>query len=334
MPLNKSAGIRHRIINNCLLDKKKPFPSLADLAEACSNLIGTDVSESTIEKDIRYMRGEIPNGYDAPIVYDKLRRGYKYNEIGFSIDTLMLKDAEWSALRFASALLYQYRDVPVFSDFKGAIEKINTRFSLALGIEDAITDNFVQFETQAAFNGYDWLQPIFGAIQQSHSLQIAYENIYKNEVKSYDIVPYLLKEHRNRWYVIAWSDARSDYLTFSLDRIVELRVVEKRVKRRSDFDKNRFFANSSGIMESDKKPEKIELEIYYPMARIVELQPLHQSQTMLKKTTASVRLSLFLVPEIEFLHQLTGFGAQLKVLKPASLANAVKKELERALALY
>ena len=55
MPKNKSAAIRYRIIDQCINNKRKSFPSLEYLANHCANLLNTDVSPSTIEKDIAVM---------------------------------------------------------------------------------------------------------------------------------------------------------------------------------------------------------------------------------------------------------------------------------------
>ena len=51
MPKVKSAVSRYHIIDICLNNKFKPFPSLEDLAEECSKKIREGISTSTIEKD-------------------------------------------------------------------------------------------------------------------------------------------------------------------------------------------------------------------------------------------------------------------------------------------
>jgi predicted DNA-binding transcriptional regulator YafY len=110
MPKNKAAGIRYRVIDQMLNDQRNPFPNLEQLAAKCSAIVGADVSTSTIEKDIRAMREQAPKGYSAPIVYSKIEGGYVYGEVGFSIAELNLNEEEWSALQFASQLLYKYKE--------------------------------------------------------------------------------------------------------------------------------------------------------------------------------------------------------------------------------
>ena len=120
MPSNKNAIVRHRIIDQCINNKRHKFPTLEYLADRCSQMLETDISTSTIEKDIALMKKDHPIGYNAPIVYSKQNKGYAYSEVGFSIAELNLQEQEWNALRFSAQLFYQYKDVPVFADFKQA----------------------------------------------------------------------------------------------------------------------------------------------------------------------------------------------------------------------
>jgi predicted DNA-binding transcriptional regulator YafY len=90
MPKNKSAATRYRVIDKMLNDKREPYPNLEQLAAKCSGILGSDVSTSTIEKDIRAMREQAHKGYSAPIVYSKIEGGYVYGEVWFSIAELNL----------------------------------------------------------------------------------------------------------------------------------------------------------------------------------------------------------------------------------------------------
>jgi predicted DNA-binding transcriptional regulator YafY len=172
-----------------LNDKRKPYPNLEQLAAKCSAILGSDVSTSTIEKDIRAMREQAPKGYSAPIVYSKIEGGYVYGEVGFSIAELNLNEEEWSALQFASQLLYQYKEVPIFSNFKNAIERINTRFALGINGNDKVIEDFVQFEKAVHTNGMDTIELIYNAIKNKQAIQFQYRNIYKKTTSVSSLIP-------------------------------------------------------------------------------------------------------------------------------------------------
>lgn len=319
MPKNKSAAIRHRIIDQCINDKRRKYPTLEYLAERCSVLLDTDVSPSTIEKDIAAMKRDHPIGYNAPIVYSKQHKGYAYEEEGFSISSLSLAEEEWDALRFSAQLLFQYREVPVFADFRNAIERINTRFDLGLELQDPDTGRFIQFETAVAGKGNEWINTIFEAIKSRKTVSFTYENIYKKKSATYTLEPLLLREHRNRWYMIGWSEERKDFLTFALDRITSLEKTNIPRSNLTHFEADSFFKHATGIMEGKGKPVKVELQVREPLSKLVLLEPLHHSQKLIAEKEGMVRISMQVYLNEELSLKLLGLGPWCTVLKPASL---------------
>ena len=334
MPKNKSASIRYRIIDQCINNKLNPFPSLEYLANHCANLLNTDVSPSTIEKDIAAMKKDHPIGFNAPIVYSKQHKGYAYAEIGFSISDLSLQEEEWNALSFSAQLLYQYKNVAIFNDFKSAIERINTRFSLGLESHDPINDQFIQFEKAIETNGMEWINPIYEATKKKYAIQFTYHNIYKKKTGSYTIVPYLLKEHRNRWYVIGWEEQRQDYLTFALDRISSLETISTIHKRRPDFHPEGFFQFATGIMEGKQKPVAVELAITEPISKLILLEPIHPSQKLISEKNGITTISITVFINEELYLRILSLGPWCTIKKPASLQKTMAELVKKMGKLY
>lgn len=328
MPKNKAAAKRHRIIDNCLNSQRHQFPTKAYLAKRCSEILDMDVSESTIEKDIAEMKRPYPAGYDAPIVYSKIEKGYIYGEKGFSIAELTLQDSEWEGLSFAAQLLYQYKDVPVFANFKAAIERINTRFSLGFVTDEKLIDKRIHFEQAIATKGLQWIHTICEALENNYAIEFSYNNIYKKQTKAYTLIPYLLKEHRNRWYVIGWSEERANYLTFALDRIADLSVNQSVHKRRNDFNATQFFEYATGIMEGAEKPTQIELTIQHPLSELVLLEPIHQSQQLISNKNNQIKIGLNVFVNEELYLKILSMGVHCTVNKPASLKKKIKEMID------
>jgi len=334
MPKNKSALIRYRIIDTCLTNKQRPFPTLEYLAEKCAEKLGTEISASTIEKDLRAMKRSYPHGFDAPIIYNKERKGYAYGEQGFSIAELQLEQEEWDSLRYAANLLYQYAEVPIFKDFKQAIEKIDARFSLQLDVEDDSIQRHVQFESGNATTGYQWLNVIYPAISSKWLLNLQYENIYKHETKTYQVVPYLLKENRNRWYLIGWVEDRQDYLTFALDRIQDIKVTKQKQKLKSDFNPEVFLQHSVGIMKNEGKPSKVILELKDPYHKLIQLEPIHASQKIIKTKNDTIQIELSVYTNQELYNRILSMSSYCKVIQPAALKKIISEHLEAAAEQY
>jgi predicted DNA-binding transcriptional regulator YafY len=333
MPSNKNAVTRHRIIDQCLINKRYKYPTLEYLADRCSEILETDISTSTIEKDIALMKKDSPVGYNAPIIYSKQHKGYAYSEIGFSISELNLQDEEWNALRFSAQLLYQYRDVPVFANFKNAIERINTRFTLGIDAEDPIINEHVAFEKGNSVSGMDWIDLIYDAIKNKYSLKLTYKNIYKKKTSDYLINPYLLKEHRNRWYVVGWGKEKNDYVTFGLDRILSVEVIAVKqnddARERAAFKPEKFFQYATGIMEGGGKPQLVELIITEPLSHLVLLDPIHHTQKLLGEKNGEIRINMTVYVNEEFCLRLLGMGPWCTVSKPASLKATMKGLIQK-----
>ena len=67
MPANKYALLRYRIIDRCINNRGRPFPTREQLRQECEDALygsgGEAISLSTIDKDINAMRNEGELGY-------------------------------------------------------------------------------------------------------------------------------------------------------------------------------------------------------------------------------------------------------------------------------
>ena len=119
MPANKYALLRYRIIDKCIRNKYRPYPSKEDLRQACEdalyNSLDERISDSTIEKDLFAMRNEEGLGYMAPIKYSRELNGYFYTDPEYSINDIPLNEEDIDAIKFAALTLSQFKSISVFS---------------------------------------------------------------------------------------------------------------------------------------------------------------------------------------------------------------------------
>ena len=338
MPANKYALIRYRTIDRCLRNEARPFPSKEELRSACEEALygseGDRISISTIEKDLNAMRYDGALGYHAPIAYHRDERGYFYEDDDFSIDNLQLNDEELESIRFAARTLVQFRNVPLFSQFGQAIGKIDDRLRMAPDLDTAQLDRIVQFESVPATRGSEHLNPLLRAIQSRTVVTLRYKKFQSEAAESFSIQPYLLKEYRNRWYVIAWNPMRGDYRTYGLDRMEAVEPMEEVFSMRRDFDSDRFFKHSFGISKSAEAPQDVrvrcnQLEYEYLLA-----QPVHPSQQLIPIDSDQYELRLHVMVTYELVHFLLGLGAAVEVLAPAELRAQMEQAHRAAMERY
>jgi len=338
MPSNKSALLRYRIIDKCIRNKYRTFPSKEFIRQACEdalfNSIGDRVSTSTIEKDLNAMRFDATLGYEAPIKFSKAKGGYFYEDPNYSIDKIPINDDDLHALRFAATTLHQFKGIKVFEDFEFAIGKIFDRINLSIDSEEDAIQQYVQFETVTKIGGSEHLPILLEAIQKNQQLDIAYASFLKSKSKNYKLNPYLLKEYRNRWYLIALDDKAQKLKTFGLERIIELKLLENKFEREKNFSHDYFFKYSVGITASNEKPKKVILSFNQQQGQYIKSQPIHFSQKIIKESKKELRIEIEVIESYELIVQLLGYGSSVKVIAPKSLKNSIIQECKKALENY
>jgi predicted DNA-binding transcriptional regulator YafY len=338
MPANKYALLRYRIIDRSLTNKGKPFPSREDLREACAEALygsgADDISLSTIDKDIWAMKNESELGYYAPIAYSRLHKGYFYEDPEYTINDLSLADDDIEAIRFAAAILNQFRHVPILSQYENAVEKIIQRVNLNPAIEEEKHKALIQFETSTVSQGNEFLGPLLEAAKTRKACKLFYQSFREAEIKHYEVHPLLLKEYLNRWYLVAFVPERKKILTFGLERMVSLEPLKAKFEIPTGFSAANFFKYSMGISESVGTPQKIQLKFARVAAKLVATQPIHESQRLIKEETDYSVFEFELHPCQELTNFILSYGAEVEVLKPASIRKEIKDRLSLALKKY
>jgi predicted DNA-binding transcriptional regulator YafY len=337
MPANKYALLRYRIIDRCLTNKYKPFPSKEELRLACEEKLygsqGQNISESTIEKDIWAMRNESDLGFYAPIKYDKIKQGYFYEDADYSINDVPLREEEVTALQFAANTLYQFKGVGLFNQFESAIEKIMSKVAIGSEVQEK-DEHVIQFESPTGDNGAAHLGILLEAIRQKLKVRVTYQKFTADKPRNYVLNPLLLKEYRNRWYLIAFSDDKKMIQSFSLDRLRTIEVSADHFSPPAGFDPDLYFSHSIGITAFVGKPETVRFALNEISARYIETQPIHQTQKKLKTTGEWTEFEIKVLVTEELIMHFLSLGAQLKVLSPETLKTEIKNRLSQNLKHY
>lgn len=334
MPINKSAYIRFRIIDQCLRNKQKPYPSKEDLIEACTEVVGK-VSMRTIEKDLEEMKNNEELGYLAPIVYERRYNGYCYSDQHYSINKMPLREEELYALDFAKQLMRQFDGLQPVQSFAGAVQKIEELINLHDYLGDEKLDDYVQVEKGWVQTGNEYLGILLQAIRERKVVTLMYQRFEPDAAKQHHLHPYLLKEYRNRWYVLGYHPDKKQITTFALDRIKSLELKDEKFSRESSFNTREYFAHAFGIsVPNNLQPAKVTFTLPASEAMYVKSQPLHHSQRIVSETSKACKFEIEVIESYELVAQLLSFGSKIKVHSPAHLKNKIQQELEAALQNY
>jgi predicted DNA-binding transcriptional regulator YafY len=328
MPHIKNALIRYRILDKCFRNKYKPYPSKQDLREACEESLfgsidGAHICDSTIEKDMFSMKME----HDAPIKYSRANGGYYYENPDFSINDIPLTDDDLGAIAFAAKTLMQFRDVDLFKQFGNAIDKIVGRVEVT---QDG-GEQFIQFEQSLSDTGSEFLSPILEAIKQSLWVSFDYTSFVSGQTKARKVIPLLLKEYRNRWYLISFDDSKKDFITYGLDRMKELEILSEPAEKPENFKPENFFKYAVGITSGNEDPSQVIFTANPVAAKYISSQPFHSSQKLVKETKDQSEFSLMVNISEELIRSLLSYGGEVKILKPSILKKEINRRAEAIL---
>jgi predicted DNA-binding transcriptional regulator YafY len=291
-----------------------------------------EVGERTLKGDLQVLRDE----YDAPIIWDAKRRGYCYTE-PFDLDVrISLNKKDVAALHTALRVLEQYNQLAIFQDIRGAISKIEN--SVKFHTRPDELNKFIQLEEVPFFKGSELIPIFVEAIQQHSKILFQHQRFDSEEVREHEVLPYLLKEYRNRWYLVAWSLNYRQIRIYGLDRVVQesIKVVEGDFDA-PDFDAEQYFKYSLGItVYTDRKPEEVILSFESTQGKYFRTQPFYPfyPEDILIDNEKEFRVKLKIIINEDFVRTIAQYGKDIKVISPASLADTIKSYFKQGLKAY
>ena len=240
-----------------------------------------------------------------------------------------------SILKAASTILHQFKNTSLFGQYEFAIQKILDRAISSEKQNIHNEDQIIQFETLPTIRGNENLELFLSAIKNKKVVQFKYFNYSKNIKSVRRIHPYLLKEYRNRWYLIGKSELKEKVITFGLDRIFNPFWLEQTFKFDTNFSVDNFFKHSIGITVFNELPDEIIIETNPILSKYLISQPLHHSQSLKKVLNNGNHIfgfHLLITYELKML--LLGFGKDCKIIAPEILKKQVLNDLRELIFSY
>lgn len=330
MASSRLAGMRYQIIDQEL--RSRDYVKTSELKRIIERKLNCSISKKQINDDVIAMRDDSLLKFYAPIVYNKSKKAYQYSDRNYSIKGFALREEEILALRFHAASLHLYREHSLFKDFSNALEKVVNAVDIHSSVGNS-TRLIVQTDNVPDSGGSEFLANIAQAIDSRHYIKFMYRKFGEEEAKERVMSAYLLKEFRNRWYVIGRLRNSKYIITFALDRISDLVVTTDNYEAES-FDADSYFKHSFGITRPDTKPLKLVLLFTPEQGKYVKSLPIHSTQQEIFDDKRGLKIQIQVMPSYELIEYLVGQGEKVKVLSPKSIADAVIVGHKNALKRY
>jgi predicted DNA-binding transcriptional regulator YafY len=335
MPVNRNALIRYRTIDKCLQNRRRKW-TIENLIDACSEAlykyegINKDISMRTIRLDLSAMRSD-KLGYNAPIIVTD-KKYYSYDDPDYSIANIPLTTQDLGILQEVSHLLQQFKGFSHFNEVSEMVNKLEDKIYSEQHQQHPVID----FEKNELLAGIEWLDVLYKAIINQTALHLSYQSFKARQASDIIFCAYLLKEYRNRWFVLGMKKTGKEILTLALDRIQSIIPAEHhKFIAPKNFDSSTYFTDIIGVTKNiGDTPKLIRFKASRQQAPYIITKPIHPSQKMEEKLSDGVIFSITVIPNFELERELLGFGNGLKVLSPESLVRRLRNITHSMQQLY
>jgi len=305
------------------------------LIDACSDALyeyeGIDkgVSKRTVQADIQVMRSD-KLGYNAPIIVID-RKYYSYEDKEYSITNIPLTDQDLTKLTEVVEILKQFKGFSHFQDVGGMVQKLEDKVQSA----KSNTKPIIDFEKNENLKGLEHLETIYQYIIKKKSMTISYQSFKARNASDFVFHPYLLKEFRNRWFVLGRKSEKGQFLTLALDRIQSIDNSLENYQLDDSFDASVYYKDVVGVtVNQGERVAKVHIAIDRYNAPYVLTKPLHRSQEILSRDHHGMEIQIRVKLNFELERLILGFGEGMKVLKPARLRKRIEQKLKMAVKKY
>ncbi|MBO9618643.1 MAG: WYL domain-containing protein [Niabella sp.] len=335
MAINKLALMRYKIIDDCLRNKMRKW-TLDDLIDTVSEKlyeqegVENGVSKRTIQGDIQIMRSD-KLGYNAPIEVAG-RKYYYYTDADYSITKAPMNEADMNRLKEVIELLKQFNAFQYLEDMGEVVARLEDRLYSSAGQ----TANYIQFEENRLLKGLHFITPLYQSIRNKKTVAITYQSFKARQPAIAVYYPYLLKEYRNRWFLICRRKQEHQLLNLALDRMMAVaEMADEPFAPYRGVELSRYYSDLIGVTKSQTdRAHKVMLMVNKSNAPYVLTKPLHHSQQLIEENEEGIIIRIDVVLNFELERELLCFGEAVKVLAPRLLAGRVKKRLAEAAKQY
>ena len=297
------------------------FPNASKLARE------VEVSTKTIHRDIEFMRDRL----NLPIEFDKANNGYFYHGEVSGFPTMQITEGELFALVVAEKALQQYRGTSFEKPLLSAIKKMEQALPDTISLNLADIEQTISFRTRAEqildLKIFDVLAQ---AAARREQIELAYRKPGQTKPEMRVVDPYHLANINGEWYLFAHDHARKDIRTFAPARIKSVKPTGKTFERPQKFSLEKRLRDSFGV-HSGQDEHEVVIRFNARAADYVREKKWHESQKLRELKSGGVELSLKLSSLMEIERWVLSWGGDAKVLKPRTLAEAVRQSAKKIL---
>ncbi|NLM46108.1 MAG: WYL domain-containing transcriptional regulator [Firmicutes bacterium] len=318
---------RQLYILSMLSDSRRGYT--ADEIKENLGKIGINVSRKTVERDIDsitsnfYVYEEDRNG---KTVY--LAKKYRIKNVTYTISELF-------SLYFAREVLKYFKNLDVGATAVKIIERIiasaprvNQLFIDTLA--DLVKKNVSGINPERELKR-EYLEMLKDAIDNMKRVQLSYHSFSNDEITERQFDPYFLEIYEGCWHVVGYCHLRNSIRDFRVSRILNMTITDESFVKPHAFYENYKKYRFDKLYGREKT--KIRLLFTGHAARLIEEYEYYKAD-LLERTADGLLFERTVALSPDIIKWILSFGAEVKVLEPASLKNQITKEISAMKRLY
>ncbi len=290
-----------------------------------------ECSRATAKRIVEDMRLYL----NAPIVYDRARNGYSYDQREgemYELPGLWFNASELHALLSVQQLLAKVQPGLLDAHLGPLQHRIDQMLKLQHAGADEIPHRIRLMQAAGRAAGAHF-QTIAGAVAQRRRLHLVYYNRSNDSSSVREVSPQGLTHYRDTWYMDAWCHLRKALRTFALDAIESATTLDQAAKEIPREQLQAHLSGAYGIFSG--APTDTAVLLFTPnRARWVAKEHWHDRQQGRFLDDGRYELKIPYGNPAELIMDILKYGPDVEVMAPDTLRKEVAERLRQAARWY
>lgn len=278
---------------------------------------------------------DLRNKLSAPLIHDKERGGYRYDTTDgrHHLPGLWFTSEELLALITLNQLL-QTLQPGLLDDHLRPLQARLDQILQAEHLGSGEAQKRIRILTMATRSkDMQHFQTVAAAVLQRKRLVIDYYNRERDETTTREISPQRLAHYRDNWYLDAWCHDKKGLRIFAVECIRQAGALNKPAKAIPESTLNKELGSAYGIFAGQPVATAV-LRFTAHRARWVADETWHPEQQSCWLDDGRYELSIPYSNNKELIMDILKYGADVEVIAPDALKEAVKNQLGQARSQY
>lgn len=288
------------------------------------------VSRRVLFKD----RDFLISNLGAPLVFDKVRRGWAYTDKTWGLPSALLTEGELLALVLGVECAKRYAGTALETPLRSAVAKVTQGLRGPVSVDlNTLRQGFSVSPPSAQGAPEETLRALLNAIRDRKLVKMRYYAAYKREEAEREVQPVHLVNREGDWYLVAFDRSRDGFRYFHAGRIRSLKVLGRALRPRPQAEVEAFLSKSFQVLAGAKE-EEVVIRFDADQAPYVRDRLWHLSQRIQERPDGGLVLRFRTAGLIGVRRWVLQYGPHAEVLEPESLRDQVRREAEGTAKLY